>query len=235
MNNPVRKKKIFMVYFLTFCALIAMMLCPALAKACGPGNPQGTGPGMGRGLNRGYGFSLGPGRTCGMGGMGGPPGPGGGPSGGFGGGLGGGPGGGPGGLNLQRGIMREPSYCRMLIDRPDLNLTSEQRDALRKLQIKHTKETFDIRADLQINKIELRKLRFSQNPDFNLIKAKLEKISKLQLALQVSRVKLQIDADKILTDEQKDALYLSPDIAVDLDWEETMDMEETPPEPNISQ
>jgi len=122
--------------------------------------------------------------------------------------------------------MNEPYYCRMLMDRPDLNLTSEQRESLRQLQIKHVKETADIRADLQINKIELRKLRFSKSPDFNAIKKQLEKISKLQLELQLSRAKLQLDADKILTEEQKNSLYLSPDMAVDIEWEKQLEERE---------
>ena len=88
-------------------------------------------------------------------------------------------------MNQQRGIMHEPLYCRMLLDRPDLNLTPKQRDDIKKLQINHMKETFDLRTNLQIQKIELRRLRFSKKPDFGDIKAKLEKISKSQLELQI--------------------------------------------------
>ena len=111
----------------------------------------------------------------------------------------------------------------MLLDRPDLNLTPQQKEAIKKLQINYVKETFDLRSDLQINKIELKKLRFSKNPDFKTIKEKLEKISKMQLELQKKRAKLQIEADKILTDEQKDLLYLSPGMSVDIEWEDDMD------------
>ena len=125
-------------------------------------------------------------------------------------------------MNMQRGMMQEPPYCRMLLDRPDLNLTTKQRDEIKKLQVDHMKETFDLRTDLQINKIELKKLRFAKNPDFSLIKEKLEKISKLQLELQVKRAKLQIDADKVLNQSQKDMLYLSPGMSVDIDWDVSM-------------
>ncbi len=133
---------------------------------------------------------------------------------------------GRGGMNLQRGIMQEPPYCRMLMDRPDLNLTPKQRDDIKNLQIKYMKRSLDLKTDLQINKIELRKLRFSEKPDFGLIKAKLEKISKLQLDLQIKRSKLQIDADKILTKAQKDSLFLSPCTAIDIEWEDYMESEE---------
>jgi len=133
---------------------------------------------------------------------------------------------GSGGMNLQRGIMQEPRYCSMLLDRTDLNLTPKQREDIRRLQTGFMKETFDMRSDLQINKIELRKLRFTENPDFNAIKAKLEKIAKMQLDLQTRRVKLQLDADKILTKEQRDALYLSPCMGLDIEW----DVEEEKPE-----
>ena len=95
------------------------------------------------------------------------------------------------------------------------------------------KETFDLRTDLQIQKIELKKLRYSKNPDFGNIKAKLEKISKIQLELQIKRAKLQFEADKILTEAQKDSLYLSPGMAVDIEWEDNMADEEEP-EPDVT-
>lgn len=132
---------------------------------------------------------------------------------------------GSGGMNLQRGITQEPPYCRMLLDRQDLNLTPKQRDDIRMLQTSFMKDTFDMRSDLQINKIELRKLRFAENPDFNAIKAKLEKIAKMQLDLQIRRAKLQLEADKILTKEQRDALYLLPCMGLDIEWDVA---EETP-------
>lgn len=176
-----------------------------------------AGAGMGRGLHRGYGpagggFGSGPGGGQGVG-MG---------RGRF---AGAGRGGRGCPLDSQEGLSSEPAYCRMLMNRPDLNLSSEQKEALRNLQIKHTKETSDIRADLQIKKIELRKARFGKNPDFDKLKGIMEKISKLQLELQLSRLKLQIDADKVLTAEQKDSLYLAPDMAVDIEWEEEMETE----------
>ena len=195
------------VLCLTLGILVAITGVPSAINAWGPG--ERCGPGFGQDIGPNPGFRPGPIQGRGLH-------------------RGYGFAGGPGGLNLQRGILQEPPYCKMLMDRPDLNLSSEQREALRKLQLNHTKETLDLRADLQIGKIELRKSRFSQNPDFNQIKKKLENISKLQLDLQLKRAKLQIEADKLLTKEQKDSLYLSPDMAVDLDWEGSMDFEEKP-------
>ncbi|MGA1842851.1 MAG: Spy/CpxP family protein refolding chaperone [bacterium] len=176
---------------------------PGMGSGMGPGMGSGMGPGMGRGMGSGLGPGMGLhrencSRTC------------------------------RGEMNLQRGIMNEPPYCRMLLDRPDINLTPKQRDQIKKLQIDHMKDTFDLRTDLQIQKIELKKLRFSKNPSFEDIKAKLGKISKLQLELQIKRAKLQLEADKILTESQKDLLYLSPGMSVDIEWGDSAGEEEGP-------
>lgn len=194
------------IRFVVVCCFI-LILAMAIAGNTTPAYSQGPyGPGFGPGMG-------GPG--MGGSGMGGP-------------GMGGpGMGGqraccshpGAGGMNLQRGITQEPAYCRMLLDRTDLNLTPKQREDIRMLQTSYMKETFDLRSDLQINKIELRKLRFAEKPDFNAIKAKLEKIAKMQLDLQTRRAKLQLEADKILTKEQRDALYLLPCMGLDIDWD----------------
>jgi Spy/CpxP family protein refolding chaperone len=172
---------------------------PGMGRGMGPGMGSGMGPGMGRGMGSGMGLHR---ETCSQ----------------------------PcrGGMNRQRGIMNEPHYCRMLLDRPDINLTPKQRDEIKKLQIDHMKETFDLRTDLQIEKIELKKLRFSKKPNFEDIRAKLEKISKLQLEMQIKRAKLQFEADKILTETQKDLLYLSPGMSVDIEWGDYTEEEEGP-------
>ncbi len=210
MYNPKTKPGFLILLSISLVSVIFVLSCPLTLSAWTHGLQCAQGYGMGRGMQRGYGYMQGYGEPIGPRGRGAGP----------------GMSGGPCGADLQRGILQEPSYCRMLMNRPDLNLTSEQKEALRKLQIKHIKETSDLRADLQVNKIELKKLRFSKNPDINSLKSKLEKISKLQLELQISRLKLQMDADKILTEEQKNSLYLSPDMAVDLDWEEETGEEE---------
>lgn len=212
-----KKGKIKGIFFTLSCitclSILLIFLISTMTCACAQNLQCAQGYGLGRGMQRGYGsgygmgpgFGQGPGRgqgrfgdtmwTEGRGGRSCP-------------------------LDSQQGILSEPSYCRMLMNRPDLNLSSEQKEALRNLQIKHTKETSDLRSDLQIKKIELRKLRFDKNPDFNKLKGILENISKLQLDLQISRLKLQLAADKVLTEEQKNSLYLSPDMAVDVEWED---------------
>lgn len=218
-----KKRAACAIFVFTLCLLFVFFMSHQALYAYGPGETCGMGMGSGMGMGMGMGSGMGSGmgmgfgagrglrRDCGLApGAGGPRG-----FGGF----------GPG-FGSKTGMMSRPSYCQMLLDRQDLNLSPEQREALKKLQISHMKGTFDLRSDLQINKIELRKLRFSKNPDFNLIKGKLEKISKLQLELQISRAKLQIDADKILTDEQKDSLYLIPGMAVDVEMEDISLMRE---------
>jgi hypothetical protein len=215
MDNRLRRLNIFIINFFVFGIFMTLICTPSLVFSQGPYGPPGMGtgmgPGMGSGMGPGMGRGLGPGMGHGMGlhrencsqtclvGM-----------------------------NQQRGIMNEPPYCRMLLDRPDINLTPKQRDEIKKLQIDYMKETFDLRTDLQIQKIELKKLRFSKKPSFEGIKAKLENISKLQLELQIERAKLQLEADKILTETQKDLLYLSPGMSVDIEWGDSAGEEEGP-------
>ena len=202
MKKYFRSPNTSMIYSSIVVFLSAMLCVPCIILAHGPGAPDMSGPPMSGPYMHGQQM---PGPGMGMGlqrGICNQPGA---------------------GMNLQRGIAQDYPYCRMLLDRPDLNLTPQQKEAIKKLQINYVKETFDLRSDLQINKIELKKLRFSKNPDFKTIKEKLEKISKMQLELQKKRAKLQIEADKILTDEQKDLLYLSPGMSVDIEWEDDMD------------
>lgn len=206
MDKQIRKVNLCVLFGFISITLIAMMAAPITVYSQGmPGSQRpgfGPGePGCGSGGGPGYGMGMGLQRGCGS-------------RQGF------------GGTNMQRGMMQEPPYCRMLLDRPDLNLTTKQRDKIKELQVDHMKETFDLRSDLQIKKIELKKLRFAKNPDFSLIKEKLEKISKLQLELQIKRAKLQIEADKTLNQSQKDMLYLSPGMSVDIDWDVSMGDEE---------
>ena len=207
MKNQLKKANMFVIFCFISIIFVALMAFPANIYSQGmrgmqqPGFGPG-GPGCGSG-GPGMGMGMGLQRGCGS-------------HQGF------------GGMNMQRGMMREPPYCRMLMDRPDLNLTPKQRDDIKKIQVNHMKETFDLRTDLQIKKIELKKLRFAKDPDFGLIKEKLEKISELQLDLQLKRAKLQLEADKILTRTQKDLLYLSPGMSVDIDWDLSMEGEETP-------
>ena len=208
MDHKMKKANLCVLYAFISIIFIAMMATPTITYSQGMRGPQrpGFGPGesgCGSGGGPGYGMGMGLQRGCGSHQ-------------------------GLGGMNMQRGMMQEPPYCWMLLDRPDLNLTPKQRDEIKKLQVDHMKETFDLRTDLQINKIELKKLRFAKDPDFSLIKAKLEKISKLQLDLQVKRARLQIEADKLLNQSQKDMLYLSPGMSVDIDWDVSMGDEEKP-------
>jgi hypothetical protein len=211
MKNRLRRINIFIIHFFVIGIFITLICNPSFVFSQGPHHP-GFGPGMGSGMGPGMGRGMGPGmglqrESCSQHFR--------------------------GGMNLQRGIMNEPPYCRMLLDRPDINLTPKQRDDIKKLQIDYMKETFDLRTDLQIQKIELKKLRFSKNPNFEDIKAKLEKISKLQLELQIKRSKLQFEADKILTEAQRDLLYVSPGMSVDIEW---LDKEEEEgPEPDVSE
>ncbi|MGA1868598.1 MAG: Spy/CpxP family protein refolding chaperone [bacterium] len=113
-------------------------------------------------------------------------------------------------LDRQRGLNLPHPYLEMLLNNEELKLTEKQKEAIKKLQVSYQKSTFEPRCDLQIKKLELKKLRYGLKPNYEKITSKQAEISELQLKIQNARTKLGLDADEVLTADQKDILYIGP-------------------------
>ena len=104
--------------------------------------------------------------------------------------------GGAGGGNLT-GLLKS----RRL--REALELTDEQAEQLRKINVDTRKTTIQKRADLQVIRIELTELLRSDNPPRAQVEQKIREITQLQGDLMRTRVDALLSARAVLTPEQQ--------------------------------
>ena len=118
--------------------------------------------------------------------------------------------GGPGGW--QRGFghhqgHRRPSFIRMvLMNRQELGLTAQQVDSFRKLGMDSRRAAIRRRADLQLARLDLMSLRFSDPVDMGKIEAKVREIEKLKGDGSIARIRTAEAAKAQLTAEQREKL-----------------------------
>jgi Spy/CpxP family protein refolding chaperone len=131
--------------------------------------------------------------------------------------AGGGPGqfrraGGPGqrGMGMRRGGGRGfgggGGMLRMAENpmvRKALGLTDEQVGKLHKIGVDAEKSAVQTRAQMEMNRIELRELMRGENPDQSAIMAKIDEGSALRAKMEKARVQTMFDAKAVLTPEQR--------------------------------
>lgn len=102
---------------------------------------------------------------------------------------------------------RRPSFIRMvLMNREQLGLTPQQVDSLRKLGMDSRRAAIRRHADLQVAKLDLMSLRFSEPVDMGKIEAKVREIEKLKGDGSIARIRTAEAAKAQLTAEQKEKL-----------------------------
>lgn len=87
--------------------------------------------------------------------------------------------------------------------REALELTDEQAEQLRKINVDTRKTTVQKRADLQVSRIELNELLRSENPPRAQVEQKVREITQLQGDLMQTRVDALLSARAVLTPEQQ--------------------------------
>jgi len=105
--------------------------------------------------------------------------------------------GGPRMMGGMGGMMLSPA----MMDR--LELTKEQKDNIESILTSLKKDMIRKNADLALANIELQELIQKDKPDMNLIKDQLQKIANINVDVQYTQIKTQMDVKNILTDEQK--------------------------------
>jgi Spy/CpxP family protein refolding chaperone len=116
----------------------------------------------------------------------------------------------PGGW--QRGFRhfqrhRRPSFIRMvLMNRQELGLTTQQVDSLRTLGMDSRRAAIRRHGDLQIAKLDLMNLRFSDPVDMGKIEAKVRETEKLKGDGHIAAIRTAEDAKAQLTAEQREKL-----------------------------
>ena len=84
----------------------------------------------------------------------------------------------------------------------NLELSTEQITKIRETMLDLQKEILELRNQIQVKQLELRKLRLSSELDINQVKAKLEEISKLQIEIRMKVFEKQQKIKETLTPEQ---------------------------------
>lgn len=112
----------------------------------------------------------------------------------------------------QRGIghaqgHRRPSFIRMvLMNRQELGLTTQQVDSLRRLGMDSWRAAIRRKADVQVARLDLMTLRWSDPVDMVKVEAKVREIEKLEGDGTIARIRTAEDAKAQLTAEQKEKL-----------------------------
>jgi Spy/CpxP family protein refolding chaperone len=94
----------------------------------------------------------------------------------------------------------------VLMNRQELGLTTQQVDSLRKLGMDSRRASIRRKADVQIAKLDLMSLRFSDPVDMGKIEAKVREIEKLKGDGSIARIRTAEAAKAQLTAEQKEKL-----------------------------
>jgi len=110
--------------------------------------------------------------------------------------------GGPG----HRGMMRRDAVARFAA----LDLTDAQRDKLRDLHEAAARKSVQRRADMQLARMDLRKLMRAESPSASSVNAQIDKISRLQADGMKAHFDTFMQARAVLTPEQLKKLRSGP-------------------------
>lgn len=84
------------------------------------------------------------------------------------------------------------------------NLTDSQKEQIEEIRYDHQLQALELRNEIDKNRLELRKIRRSDNPDKDAIINLVEKNGELRTALQKSRVEMMFEVESVLTEDQLD-------------------------------
>lgn len=106
------------------------------------------------------------------------------------------------GARMGGGMMKLP----MILDNPEviktLNITEDQQKKLKDLRYSHQDKVLEIKQKLEREELALRKLMDADTPDRAQIEAKIKVIGGLRTDMELSRIGMYFDIQKILTPDQ---------------------------------
>ena len=106
----------------------------------------------------------------------------------------------------RRGRRHQPAGPRF----EALDLSQEQKDQLKSLRSDGQKEMIQLRADMQVAKIELRELLGQKNPSQSKVDKTVASVTATQTKMTANRVQHKLAMNKILTEEQLKKLEKMP-------------------------
>ena len=88
----------------------------------------------------------------------------------------------------------------------ELNLTAEQRDKMKAAREREQRKAIATRADMQLARLDLRKLMEAEKPDQRAIESQIDKIAGLRAGLEKAQAATMIEFRASLTPEQQKKL-----------------------------
>jgi Spy/CpxP family protein refolding chaperone len=107
----------------------------------------------------------------------------------------------PGGMAHGDAAMRHGMRGPAMMHQLDLTDTQKQR--LRELRERQARHDIQARADLQLARLDLRRLMTSDHPDAGAIDTQIDKLSRLRADRQKERVATMLEARALLSPEQR--------------------------------
>jgi Spy/CpxP family protein refolding chaperone len=89
----------------------------------------------------------------------------------------------------------------------NLNLSTEQKDAITKLQTQHQNEMIDFRSQIDKINLQIQNERMKLNPDGNKIKNLITQRNEIKTKMDLARESHRQSVYNLLTDEQKQNFY----------------------------
>jgi Spy/CpxP family protein refolding chaperone len=120
---------------------------------------------------------------------------------------------GPGGMGMRRGGMGgRPMFNRggpmmMRLKLAQLDLSDAQRSKLRDLHEAHARRAVQRRADMQLARMDLRKLMRADKPDAGAVNAQIDKLARLHADGLKAAFEVRMQARAVLTPEQIKQLH----------------------------
>jgi Spy/CpxP family protein refolding chaperone len=117
---------------------------------------------------------------------------------------------GPGAMGMGRGMghgarmMHRGGFGPRLAR--ELDLTAEQREKMKAAHERQERKAIQARADIQLARLDLRKLMEADKPDSKAIDAQIDRIAGLRAGLEKSRVATMLEFRASLTAEQQKKL-----------------------------
>lgn len=110
------------------------------------------------------------------------------------------------GMHGHRGFGARGGGLERLADNPrihtELGLSADQVSRLHKISIDAEKASIQNRADMQLQRLELRELMRADSPDESAIMAKMDQVNALQGKMEKARVQTMLSARGVLTADQ---------------------------------
>lgn len=107
------------------------------------------------------------------------------------------------GLGMGRGLGRHGGMGRGFAA---LDLTDAQRERLAAIHERQARRGIQARADLQLARLDLRKLMRAEAPNTAAINAQIDRLARMRADLQKSHVATRLEARAVLTPEQRKQL-----------------------------